>query len=34
MTERLDAEFLDYAEVVDLTLASTQRTKRYRKFAK
>ena len=34
MTERLGAEFLDYAEVVDVTLASTEATKRFRKMAK
>jgi hypothetical protein len=34
MTARLDAEFLDYAEVVDVTLASSERTNRYRKFSK
>jgi hypothetical protein len=34
MTARLGAEFLDYAEVVDLTLASNERTKKFRKFAK
>jgi hypothetical protein len=34
MTERTNSEFLDYAEVVEVTVASIPRLSRFKKIAK